>query len=318
MTDLVLPASVELATLRQEAEDHAGEAQSAATIRAYRFDWSCFTKWCAEHGFESLPAEPETVALYITDLAKRRKTATVSRRLTTITLAHAEQGHPSPVTHKIVQQVWKGIRNRYGTATTAKTAATTGAVREMIATLDLDRLIGVRDRCLLIVGFAGAFRRSELVALDVDDITEDPSGLRVRIRKSKTDQESKGATIGLPYGSDLSTCPVRAYRDWLDASGITEGPVFRAVTRHGRMASSRLTARTVARVVKRTAGAAGYDPGLYAGHSLRSGLITSAAEAGVPDRDIMRHSRHKSPAVMYGYVQKATVFKDNAAAAVGL
>lgn len=318
MTDLAVPASVELATLREEAEENAGHAQAEATMRAYRFDWACFTGWCHDRGLSSLPAGPETVALYITDLAKTRKTATVSRRLTTITRAHHEQGHPSPVAHLHVQQVWKGIRNRYGTATTAKTAATTGAVREMIATLDLDRLIGVRDRCLLVIGFAGAFRRSELVALDVDDITEDPSGLRVRIRKSKTDQESKGATIGLPYGSDISTCPVRSYRDWLEVSGITEGPVFRAVTRHGRMAATRLTARTVARVVKRTAESAGYDPGLYAGHSLRSGLITSAAEAGVRDRDIMRHSRHKSPAVMYGYVQKATVFKDNAAAAVGL
>jgi site-specific recombinase XerD len=318
VADLALPASVELASLREEAEHNAERAQAAATIRAYRFDWACFTKWCAQHGFESLPAKPETVALYITDMAKSRKTATVSRRLTTITKAHREQGYANPVEDLVVQQVWRGIRNRYGIGKTAKSAAKTADVRAMVATLNLDRLIGIRDRCLLVVGFAGAFRRSELVALNVGDIAEEASGLRVQIRRSKTDQEAEGASIGLPYGSDILTCPVRCYRDWLAVSEITDGPVFRAITRHGRMAATRLTDRTVARVVKRTAEAAGYNPQSYAGHSLRSGLITSAAEAGVSDRNIMRHSRHKSVTVMHGYIQNATVFRDNAAAAVGL
>ena len=187
----------------------------------------------------------------------------------------------------------------------------------MVGTLD-DRLIGVRDRALLLVGFAGAFRRSELVALDVDDMADTTDGLVVTIRRSKTDQEGAGEQIGIPYGSDPATCPVRSYRAWLDASGVTSGPVFRAVTRHGRMSDRRLGDAAVADVVKRCARVAGLDPCQFAGHSLRAGLITSAAEAGVAERDIMRQSRHKSVPVMRRYIRGATVWQANAAAAVGL
>lgn len=318
MTDLAVPASVELATLRDQAADHAVEAQAEATIRAYRSDWTCFSKWCASRGFESLPAAPETVALYITDLAARRKTATVSRRLTTITRAHAEAGQPTPVKHVVVDQVWRGIRRHYGTAKVGKAPAVTDELRAMVSTLDLDRLIGVRNRALLVIGFAGAFRRSEVVRFDVEHLADRKDGLATQLWWSKTNQEGDLEEVGLPYGSDPLTCPVRAYRDWLDASGITEGPIFRPVTRHGRMGDRRLEPRAVARVVKACARAAGLDPDLYAGHSLRAGLITSAAEAGVLERDIMRHSRHKSIPVMRKYIRGATLFKDNAAAAVGL
>jgi integrase len=191
-------------------------------------------------------------------------------------------------------------------------------VRAMVAALDSSRLIGVRDRALLVIGFAGAFRRSELVALDVGDMAETADGLVVTIRRSKTDQEGEGASVGLPYGSDPATCPVRALRSWLDAAGITAGAIFRPVNRWGEMGDRRLTGRAVADVVKRTAAAAGMNAAVYSGHSLRAGLITSAAEADVLERDIMRHSRHKSVPVMRRYIRGAQLFQANAAAAVGL
>lgn len=187
----------------------------------------------------------------------------------------------------------------------------------MVATLG-DGPGGIRDRALLLIGFAAALRRSELVALDVDDVTEREDGLVVTLRRSKTDQEGAGAELGVPFGSDPTTCPVRALRRWYEASGIEAGPIFRPVTRHGVIGEARLTDRSVALVVKRTAERAGLDPVQFAGHSLRAGLITSAAEAGVQERHIMAQSRHKSVPVMRRYIRGATLFQDNAAAAVGL
>jgi integrase len=177
---------------------------------------------------------------------------------------------------------------------------------------------GCRDHALLLLGFAGALRRSELAGLDVDDVTEGPDGLTVRLRRSKTDQEGAGRTVGIPYGSNLATCPVRAWRTWLQASGITNGPAFRPVDRHGRVGTTRLTAQAVALVAKRHAARAGLDPGEAAGHSLRAGLATSAAAAGVPERVIAATTGHKGTAMLRRYIREGSLFRENAASAVGL
>jgi integrase len=177
---------------------------------------------------------------------------------------------------------------------------------------------GCRDRALLLLGFAGALRRSELVGLDVADITEGTDGLTVLLRRSKTDQEGAGRTVGVPYGSNPVTCPVRAWRAWLEVSGIEEGPVFRSVDRHGRIGVTRLTAQAVALVLKRHAAGAGLDPGDVAGHSLRAGLATSAAEAGVPERVIAATTGHRGTAMLRRYIREGSLFRENAASAVGL
>lgn len=314
---LTTVASGELAQLADDARGYIASAKADATVRGYRSDWRQFLAWCTERRLDALPAAPETVALYLTAQAGVKATATLQRHLTSISQAHQHAGHEPPTTAPVVRQTWRGIRRTFGTASAGKAPARTAEVRAMVATLD-DRLISVRDRALLLVGFAGAFRRSELVALDVDDLADTADGLVVTVRRSKTDQEGAGETIGVPYGSDPSTCPVRAYRAWLEAAGIVFGPVFRPVDRHGRMAERRLGDRAVADVVKRCAAAAGLDPAQYAGHSLRAGLITAAAEAGVAERDIMRQSRHNSVPVMRRYIRAATVWQANAAAAVGL
>jgi integrase len=177
---------------------------------------------------------------------------------------------------------------------------------------------GIRDRALLLMGFAGALRRSELVALDVTNVTASDNGLLIMLRRSKTDQEGAGRTVGIPYGSHLETCPVRAVQAWLQASEITKGPIFRPVDQHGIIASTRLSDRSVARIIQSAAKRAGLDPEQFAGHSLRAGLATAAAAAGVSEHDIARTTGDRSVAVLRRYVRTATVFERNAAASVGL
>jgi integrase len=223
----------------------------------------------------------------------------------------------TPTADASVKLVWAGIRRRKGVAPSKVRAARTKVINTLVAPLG-NRLIDVRDRALILIGFAGALRRSELVALDVDDVADDADdGLVLRIRRSRTDQEAEGETRGLPYGSHPATCPVRAWRGWVDASGIETGPVFRAVDRHGRMRTTRLSDRAVADMIKRRAAAVGLD-GLFAGHSLRSGFATEGYAQGTPELAIMRHGRWKSPTVMRGYVEEGGIWSDNAAARLGL
>ena len=319
MTALELPPTIsaELATLIESTRGYQDAAKAPSTLKAYASDWADFDAWCQRQRCQALPAHPDAVALYIADLAGVKAVATIQRRLSSISVAHQAAGHESPTRASVVRETWKGIRRTFGTVQHGKAPARTQEIRSMVATLSTGSA-GTRDRALLLIGFDGALRRSELVALDVDDVTERDGGLAVTIRRSKTDQEGAGELLGLPFGSDPDTCPVRALRRWYEISGIGAGPVFRPVDRHGTIADRRLSDRAVALVVKRTALAAGLDPVKYSGHSLRAGFITSAAENDVPERKIMRQSRHKSIPVMRRYIRGATLFQDNAAAAVGL
>jgi len=317
---LNLPVS--LAGYRDQATDYARQAKSKNTRRAYASDWDDFARWCQPYGFVPLPARPETVALYLTALADALKPSTLGRRLATISQVHQAAGHETPTTAAPVRLVWAGIRRAKGTHQQGKAPAVTAELRRMVDTLG-DRLIGVRDRALLLLGFAGAFRRSELVALDLTDAYAGHDGLTVTIRKSKTDQEGQGRKVGIPYGSHPHTCPVRATAAWREKSGLTgsgsaDGALFRAINRHGQVQPGRLSDRAVALIVKRAALAAGLDPTRYAGHSLRAGLATSAAQAGVSERFIMAQTGHKSVTVARRYIRDGSLFRDNAAAQVGL
>ena len=190
-------------------------------------------------------------------------------------------------------------------------------LRRMIARLP-ENLLGVRDRALLLIGFCGAFRRSELVALDAADVAITRDGLVVTIRRSKTDQEGEGRKIGIPYASHVETCPVRSFQEWLEKSGITQGPLFRPIDRFGRVASIRLSAAAVAQLVKRYASAVGLDATEFAGHSLRSGLATSAAMGGASERSIMKQTGHRSEKMLRRYVKNGSLFRENAVSVVGL
>jgi integrase len=210
-----------------------------------------------------------------------------------------------------------GIRRSKGNAADAKTPVLVEDLKRMIVRLP-ENLLGVRDRALLLIGFCGAFRRSELVALDVADVAFSREGLVLTIRRSKTDQEAEGRKIGIPYAAHVETCPIRSLQEWLEKSGITEGPIFRPVDRHGKMASARLSARSVAGVVKRRAATVGLNAREVAGHSLRSGLCTSAAMAGASERAIMAQTGHRSEKMVRRYIRDGSLWRENAVAVVGL
>jgi len=286
------------------------------TQRAYRADWTDFSGWCERHDLAALPATPTTVTLYLTDRAKTHKPATLARRLVAIAQAHQAAGHPAPTRAPAVRQVAAGIRRAKGVRPTTKAAAVTAEIRLMVEQLP-PTLLGRRDRALLLLGFAGAFRRSELVALDVTDVQETREGLIVTLRRTKTDQEGAGRRVGIPYGGHPQSCPVRALQAWLRAAGITAGPLFRGLRRNDALLG-RLSDRGVARVVQRRAQAVGLDPTHYGGHSLRAGLATAAAAAGKSERAIMQQTGHKSLPMVRRYIREGDLFRENAAAGLGL
>jgi site-specific recombinase XerD len=302
----------------KDAMEYAANSKSANTTRAYKNDWQDFTAWCAEQGLVALPATAETVALYVTAKAAKCKVSTLERRLGAVSQAHKAAGH-APISTRLepLHSVWQGIKRVKGTAQHGKAAAQTADIRAMVETLP-DTLLGVRDRALLLIGFAGAFRRSELVSLDADQVQYSKEGLVVTLVRSKTDQEAQGRKVGIPYGSNPATCPVRAYQAWIETSGIKDGAVFRSVNRHGHVQNGRLSDKAVALVVKRCAEAAGLDASQYAGHSLRAGLATSAAAAGVSERAIMAQTGHRSVNMVRRYIREGSLFRENAAAGVGL
>ncbi len=335
---------LDVAALVTDAQGFMVHARAANTRRAYLADWTDFTAWCSAHGALPLPADPRLVALYLTALvngsrspdgqwnSRPKRVATLSRRLSAIQHYHRVAGHELNTRDPVLRDTWRGIRRTVGTASVGKSPIVTEYLKALLETLDPTTVAGSRDRALLLVDFAGCFRRSELVALDVSNVTHQKDGLVVTLQRSKTDQEARGDARGIPYGANPETCPVRALDAWLQMAGITDGPIFRAVTRYGTVRPERLTAQSVALVVKRAVSAARtaaieagnqwlaqtMDPRYYAGHSLRAGFITSAAAAGVSESDIMRQSGHARSDTLRKYIRHATVFRQNAAAKVGL
>jgi site-specific recombinase XerD len=303
---IAAPTGVVLAEADAAAARTFAELEKAAsTRRSYRVAFRIFADWCHARGLVPVPASPDTVAA-----TAGARASTIAHRAAAIRYAHRLAGHETPTSAETVRAVMRGIRRTIGTAPERKAPATADVIREM--RLCPPTLAGQRDRALLALGFAGAFRRSELVALSVADLVEMPDGFRVLIRHSKTDQEGAGQEIAIPRGYRLR--PVEAVQTWLEAAAITEGPVFRAVLKGGRLQAAALTPHSVAAIVKSYAERAGLDPAAYAGHSLRAGFITSAAEAGASVLRIADQSRHQSLDTLRGYVRRADLFKDHAGA----
>lgn len=318
MNELTTIMDNNLEAMAVKVQDYIHNSKAANTIKAYSSDWAHFIAWCDGHNLQSLPANPDTVTAYLVDLVDREfKTATIERRLVSISKAHTIAGYDDITKNPLVRETWKGIRRTIGTAQEGKAPAVTQDIKAMLATLP-DSLLGIRDRALLLLGFAGGFRRSELVSLDIDDLQFIREGLVVNLRKSKTDQESAGRRIGIPYGSCCESCPVRSLQAWLEESGINEGPLFRSVNRHGNLQEGRLSDKAVALIVKRCAESAGLDATKYSGHSLRAGMATSAAAAGVSERAIMRQTGHRSEQMVRKYIREGSLFTGNAAANLGL
>ena len=297
----------------QAAYDYAVAEKSEATRRAYKGDFDAFQAYCDGRGVAALPATPATVAAYLAALAgKGLRPSSIQRATAAIRYAHKLAGHEAPTNAEAVKATLRGIRRTVGTAKDQKTAATSHCLYEMLAACPAT-LRGKRDRALLVLGFAGAFRRSELVALTVEDITAKDNGYQVTIRRSKTDQTGEGQTIAILSGTRMR--PVEAVREWLEAAGITTGPIFRPINKAGRVSDKAMTAESAAAVVKEYAEACGHDPAKFGGHSLRAGFLTSAAENGANIFKMMEVSRHKSVDTLRSYVRRADLFKDHAGAA---
>jgi site-specific recombinase XerD len=340
----IVPVVAVTALALHESEEHNARVQtavrSANTQKGYASDWRAFEAWCRARGIAPLAAPGNRVAVYLSDMQRAgSKLASIERALSSIASRLLETGAPSPREDGAVRATMKGLRRTMKSAQTRKAPAVSDVLKRMV-TFCSDDGAGRRDRALLCLGFAGAFRRSELVALDRSDVVFTEDGLIVRIRSGKTDQEGRGRALGIPYFSDPAVCPVRALQKHLDrlqetfaavviggskyregievraAIDVSTGAVFRSMSRNSNDWGARLSDRSVAELVKTYASRAGLDPKLYAGHSLRAGFATSAALAGKTDRAIMRQTGHKSAAMLERYVREVGLFDDNAA--VGL
>lgn len=373
-----LPA--ELARLVEELADLLEQATAAGARRAYASDWADFSDWAARHQLTALPAEPRTVALYVAAQQDRLRPSTLLRRLSAISVAHRAEGHPSPTGHELVRRAVAGLRRKHGGQPAGKSALVTAQLAVICSRLhaqvtdagDLTAAVPVlteragaaaarrrtaarlrtarvaamrarRDRALLLVGYAAALRRSELVALDIGDLLETDHGLQVFSARSKTDQAALGDFVGIAHGhppdSCTATCPVRAWTEWRDALATTlnasgqqlhaDAPAFRPLTRHGGIGvpgrldpHARLTGQSVALIVKDAVALLAdpdrHPPARYAGHRLRAGFATQAAAAGVPLDRIMRQTRHASVAVALRYIRPGQIWQDNPSAALGL
>ena len=307
---------------RERIKHYAAAATAPNTVRAYRHDWDEFSSWCARHAYNPLPARPPVIAAHAVELADRPviSVATIERRLAAIGRMHREAGYDPPPNRALeVQKVMSGIGRTLRVAPRRQRAPlSTEELRRLLAAADPDTLAGLRDRALLLVGYYFAGRRSELVSLDVEDLAEVADGIRVTLRRSKTDQEGEGEVTGIPRKPNPEVCPVACLRRWLEAAAIAEGPIWRRVTRWDTVGADRLSAQSVNLVVKRACRRAGIDPARYAGHSLRSGFSTAGGEARAPERAIMRQTGHRSERMVRKYIRPASVFVENAGAWVNL
>ncbi|MDO9713687.1 tyrosine-type recombinase/integrase [Paracraurococcus lichenis] len=316
MSELALLPDAEVA----RAATYARQALSPATLAAYAADWAGFEAWCAGRGVAALPATPVTVAAYLAAIAATHAGSTLRRRLAAIGRAHRMAGLPWAGSHPAIGDTLAGIARRHGTPQRRAAAIGTVEIRKRVATCT-DGLTGTRDRALLLLGFAAALRRSELVAVEREHLTMTPEGLRLLIPRGKTDQQGRGAELGIPRGKTTETCPVRALEAWLQASDCRYGPVFRKIDRWGNLETAALHPYALPKILARRLALAGIKAaGLerLSLHGLRAGFITEAYGAGVRDEAIMEHSRHRDIRTMRGYVRRAKLVGESPAGLVGL
>ena len=304
---------------QRSAERYRKKSKAEGTLERYREHWSAFAAWCAAHGgLCALPVEPKTLAMYLAARADEGiRPSTLGVSLSAIADMHRRHKLQVPNSDPLVAETWDGIRRQLGRARNKKAPLSAPELRRMIDGLPTG-LTGQRDRALLLLGFAGGFRRAELVALQCSSLKFVSEGLEVFIERSKTDQEQQGHLKMIAYGSDPATCPVRAVKDWIELSGLVAGPVFRPINRYERIGGKALTAHAVATIVKRTAAAAGLSVPELSGHSLRAGFVTQAYEGGADISSIMDQTGHTEVATAFEYVRRKDKWKKPASAKLGL
>mgnify|MGYP005633512175 FL=1 len=312
MNDII----TDIKALQEETLINLQSSKASNTVRAYKSDFSDFGVFCAQNGFKSLPSEPKVVSLYLTHLStKDAKMSTLKRRLVSIGVIHKLKGHYLDTKHPAIIENIMGIKRRKGSFQKAKKPILINSLKKIINVIDQQKkeeIKKLRDRSIILIGFSGGFRRNEIVSLDYDDLDFVPEGLKLSIRRSKTDQFGEGFTKALPYFDSSQYCPVVSLKKLLDLSKIRSGPVFRRFSKGSKLSENRLTDQTVALLIKYYLNLAGIDSKNFSGHSLRSGFATSAAESGVEERNIMAMTGHKSTEMVRRYIKEANLFKNNA------
>ena len=312
MNDII----TDIKALQEETLINLQSSKASNTVRAYKSDFSDFGLFCAQNGFKSLPSDPKVVSLYLTHLSiKNAKMSTLKRRLVSIGVIHKLKGHYLDTKHPAIIENIMGIKRRKGTFQKAKKPILISSLKKIINVIDQQKkeeIKKLRDRSIILIGFSGGFRRNEIVSLDYDDLDFVPEGLKLSIRRSKTDQFGEGFTKALPYFDSSQYCPVVSLKKLLDLSKIRSGPVFRRFSKGSKLSENRLTDQTVALLIKEYLNLAGIDSENFSGHSLRSGFATSAAESGVEERNIMAMTGHKSTEMVRRYIKEANLFKNNA------
>jgi site-specific recombinase XerD len=306
----------DLKALQEETILNLQSSKANNTVRAYKSDFNDFGLFCAQNGLNSLPSEPKIVSLYLTHLStKDVKISTLKRRLVSIGVIHKLKGFYLDTKHPSIIENIMGIKRRKGSVQKGKKPILISSLIKIINAIDdqkKDEIKKIRDRSIILIGFSGGFRRNEIVSLDYDDLDFVPEGLKITLKRSKTDQFGEGTLKGLPYFDSSQYCPVLSLKKWIETSNINSGPLFRRFSKGSKLTDNRLTDQTVALLIKKYLNLSGIDSKNYSGHSLRSGFATSAAESGAEERSIMAMTGHKSTEMVRRYIKEANLFKNNA------
>ena len=312
MNDLI----TDIKALQEETIINLKSSKADNTIRAYKSDFKDFELFCIKNSFKSLPTEPQVVSLYLTHLStKEAKMSTLKRRLVSIGVIHKIKGHYLDTKHPAIIENIMGIKRRKGSIQKGKKPILINSLKIIINVIDEiieNEIKRLRDRSIILIGFSGGFRRNEIVSLDFDDLDFVSEGLKINVKKSKTDQFGIGTIKALPYFKNSQYCPVISMKEWIKISNINSGPLFRRFTKGSKLSNNRLTDQTVALLIKEYLKLAGIENKNYSGHSLRSGFATSAAESGAEERSIMAMTGHKSTEMVRRYIKEANLFKNNA------
>jgi len=306
----------DIKALQEETLINLKSSKANNTIRAYKSDFHDFELFCIQNGFKSLPSEPKIISLYLTSLSSKDiKMSTLKRRLVSIGVIHKLKGHYLDTKHPLIIENIMGIKRRKGSAQNGKKPLLINNLKALIKAINRSNsnpIIKFRDRTIVLIGFSGGFRRNEIVSLNYDDIEFVSEGMKINLRRSKTDQYGEGFLKGVPYFDNPVYCPVISMQNWLKISEINSGSLFRRFSKGAKLTEMRLNDQTVALIIKKYLQLAGIDSKNYSGHSLRSGFATSAADAGAEERSIMAMTGHKSTEMVRRYIKEANVFKNNA------
>ncbi|MDA7546921.1 tyrosine-type recombinase/integrase [Candidatus Pelagibacter sp.] len=306
----------DIKALKEETLLNLKSSKANNTIRAYKSDFNDFGLFCVQNGFESLPTEPKIVSLYLTHLSSKNiKMSTLKRRLVSIGVIHKLKGHYLDTKHPSIIENIMGIKRRKGSFQKGKKPLLINDLKLLINVIDKynnEVIMKARDRSIILIGFSGGFRRNEIVSLDFNDLDFVSEGLKINLKRSKTDQFGEGSVKGLPYFNNSQYCPVLSLKKWIEISNIESGPLFRRFSKGSKLTDNRLTDQTIALLIKKYLKLAGIESKNYSGHSLRSGFATSAAESGAEERSIMAMTGHKSTEMVRRYIKEANLFKNNA------